>query len=266
MNDTVHSLREALAFYGNMQNWQDGGFTRTARNTMTLIMSTAMKDRGERARAALAAAPQPAPSHEDLLDKIDGLESELDSAVEVAIKRGAVEWGRLNYPNHPALKDAPQPDDEWPVIPDTPEERAYRKGWKEGMMAGHKLVPIDDPAAPHPAPAETDWGPDVGKEVLPAYQTTPADREALVDVVAEELRATLGTTEATWLAEDVADALLARGQRLPAPETMAWAVVDCQGAIRAAFTWSVRARHERATGERVVRVAIREVEGNDDAA
>ena len=165
-----------------------------------------------------------------------------------------------------ALAAAPQPEDDHPDIPDTPEERAYRKGWNEGMMAGHKLTPIDDPAAPHPAPAETDWGPDVGKEVLPAYQTTPADREALVDVVAEELRATLGTTEATWLAEDVADALLARGLRLPAPETMAWAVVDCQGAIRAAFTWSVRARHERATGERVVRVAIREVEGNDDAA
>ena len=60
----IDKLREALAFYGNMQNWRDGGFTRTARNTMTLIMSTAMKDRGERARAALAAAPQPAPERE----------------------------------------------------------------------------------------------------------------------------------------------------------------------------------------------------------
>ena len=55
----IDKLREALAFYGNMHNWQDGGFTRTSRNTRTLIMSTAMKDRGERARAALAATPAP---------------------------------------------------------------------------------------------------------------------------------------------------------------------------------------------------------------
>ena len=68
------------------------------------------------------------------------------------------------------------------------------------------------------------------------------------------------------LAEAIADALLARGLRLTGDETMAWAVADCQGAIRAAFTWSVRARHERATGERVVRVAIRVMEGGDDAA
>ena len=39
-----------------------------------------------------------------------------------------------------------------------------------------------------------------------------------MEVVAEELRATLGTTEATWLAEDVADALLARGLRLAGGE------------------------------------------------
>lgn len=33
-------------------------------------------------------------------DKIDGLEADLDSAVEVAWKRGAHEWVRLNYPKH----------------------------------------------------------------------------------------------------------------------------------------------------------------------
>jgi hypothetical protein len=32
-----------------------------------------------------------------LLDKIDALESELKSAVEIAYKRGAVDWCRLNY-------------------------------------------------------------------------------------------------------------------------------------------------------------------------
>lgn len=33
-----------------------------------------------------------------LYDKIDGLESELRSAVEVAYSHGAHEWVRLNYP------------------------------------------------------------------------------------------------------------------------------------------------------------------------
>jgi hypothetical protein len=46
---------------------------------------------------------------DEYLDKIDGLQSDLDNAVETAIKRGAVEWGRLNYPNHPALKGEQDP-------------------------------------------------------------------------------------------------------------------------------------------------------------
>lgn len=33
-------------------------------------------------------------------DKIEGLEADLGSAVEVAFKRGATEWVRLNYPEH----------------------------------------------------------------------------------------------------------------------------------------------------------------------
>ena len=35
---------------------------------------------------------------DDLLDKIEGLEAELEQAVIVAYKRGATEWTRLNYP------------------------------------------------------------------------------------------------------------------------------------------------------------------------
>jgi hypothetical protein len=31
-------------------------------------------------------------------DKIEGLQSDLESAVQVAYNRGAVEWARLNYP------------------------------------------------------------------------------------------------------------------------------------------------------------------------
>ena len=32
-------------------------------------------------------------------DKIDGLESDLESAIDVAFRSGAVDWCRLNYPN-----------------------------------------------------------------------------------------------------------------------------------------------------------------------
>lgn len=40
---------------------------------------------------------------DELQDKIDGLESDLDSAVEVAYRRGAEDWVRLNYPKQYAL-------------------------------------------------------------------------------------------------------------------------------------------------------------------
>lgn len=33
-------------------------------------------------------------------DKVEGLEADLDSVVEVAFNRGAHEWVRLNYPEH----------------------------------------------------------------------------------------------------------------------------------------------------------------------
>ena len=36
---------------------------------------------------------------EELLDRADGLEADLDSAVEVAFRRGARDWTRLNYPD-----------------------------------------------------------------------------------------------------------------------------------------------------------------------
>jgi hypothetical protein len=41
---------------------------------------------------------------DDLMDRIDGLTSDLENAVEVAVSRGALNWARLNYPGHPALK------------------------------------------------------------------------------------------------------------------------------------------------------------------
>lgn len=33
-------------------------------------------------------------------DKVEGLEADLDNAIETAFKRGAVEWTKLNYPEH----------------------------------------------------------------------------------------------------------------------------------------------------------------------
>jgi hypothetical protein len=46
---------------------------------------------------------------EDLFDRVDGLESDLSDAVDVAVSRGAVDWARLNYPKHPSLlKNSPQ--------------------------------------------------------------------------------------------------------------------------------------------------------------
>jgi hypothetical protein len=47
------------------------------------------------------------------IDKIEGLDADLDSAVEVAWKRGATDWVRMNYPKHyerfTTGENAPQP-------------------------------------------------------------------------------------------------------------------------------------------------------------
>lgn len=56
-------------------------------------MKSSSRDHARSAGFALEDA-----SREALLDKIDGLESDLESAVEVAFKRGAIDWTRLNYP------------------------------------------------------------------------------------------------------------------------------------------------------------------------
>ncbi len=36
----------------------------------------------------------------EAIDKIEGLDADLDSAIEVAWKRGATDWVRMNYPKH----------------------------------------------------------------------------------------------------------------------------------------------------------------------
>lgn len=68
----------------------------------------------------------------------------------------------------------------------------------------------------------------------------------------------------------IADALLARGLRLPGgDETMAWAVVGEDGEVIPGSIYPTRDEAEQVCdyeGERVVRVAIRVVDGGDDAA
>ena len=68
----------------------------------------------------------------------------------------------------------------------------------------------------------------------------------------------------------IADALLARGLRLPGgDETMAWAVVGEDGEVIPGSIYPTRDEAERVCdyeGERVVPVTIRVVEGGDDAA
>lgn len=69
--------------------------------------------------ADLNAASSPAQDREELLDKIDGLDSDLRSAVEVAYNHGAHEWVRLNYPKdyERLSKSSPAPlqDGKWPT-------------------------------------------------------------------------------------------------------------------------------------------------------
>lgn len=61
------------------------------------LLKSRMRELRERDAAVQAAV---AKAVEDANDKIDGLSSDLESAVEVAYKRGATEWVRLNYPKH----------------------------------------------------------------------------------------------------------------------------------------------------------------------
>ncbi|NTG86147.1 hypothetical protein G6L15_08310 [Agrobacterium rhizogenes] len=79
-------------------------------------------DYEQRIRSALSTSQSdPAPEiaalraeNERLQDKVDGLEADLDSAVEVAFRHGAHEWTRLNYPTHfeRLFSDAVAPEQE----------------------------------------------------------------------------------------------------------------------------------------------------------
>lgn len=93
-----------------------------------------------------------------------------------------------------------------------------------------------------------------------------ADRMTIIEIIAEADDKYESWHGGTW-ATAIADALLARGLRLPADETMAWAVVGENGKIDPRRLWinSRDAEEYCERDERAVRVAIRVVEGGDDA-
>lgn len=114
----------------------------------------------------------------------------------------------------------------------------------------------------------TTWG-EVKSAIIAlaaAPQPSPEDREALADLIFDNLEVGCNLTDEAVL--KVADALLARGLRLPGDETMAWAVLGEGGKIDPRKLWinSRDAEEYCERGERAVRVAIRVVEGGDDAA
>jgi outer membrane murein-binding lipoprotein Lpp len=72
----------------------------SAASTVTLYNLNGVGNR-KGIEAGLASAQQDLADYvETLEDKVEGLSSDLDSAIEVAFKRGATEWTRLNYPEH----------------------------------------------------------------------------------------------------------------------------------------------------------------------
>lgn len=94
-------------------------------------------------------------------------------------------------------------------------------------------------------------------------QPAVADREALVEVIREAKRKWYASQDGSSLEDRLASTLLARGLRLPGPETMAWAEIGRDKKPKAETVvskapWTVKPDQEFA------RVAIRVVEGGDD--
>lgn len=118
------------------------------------------------------------------------------------------------------------------------------------------------PGSPYCGECAADNGRDVRmRSIGTAPQPVPADRKALVEAIRE--------ANDDWIAsqskpssrpEVIADALLARGLRLPGGETMAWAVVGEDGKMVGINYDRMTAQHLCNPGERVVRVAIRKLD------
>ena len=93
-----------------------------------------------------------------------------------------------------------------------------------------------------------------------ARVTSPADRDAIIEVLRRYM--------IHHRIPEAADALLARGLRLPGDETMAWAVVDPVAGVRSVFMYERAAQLDAQEGDTIRRVELswRVVEGGDDAA
>ncbi len=131
---------------------------------------------------------------------------------------------------------------------------AHTDGWEDGGATCTEAA-----AALRALLAERDAA------IAAAPQPAP-DREALGEWLDREFSAWNETSFDTPLTDYLADALLARGLRLPGgEETMAWAVVGEDGALTAINYDRRTARHLCGSGECIIRVAIRVVEGGDDA-
>ena len=104
---------------------------------------------------------------------------------------------------------------------------------------------------------------DEARAALAAAPQPAPDRETLESIIYNAADAYIEEHDR----RAIADALLARGLRLPGDETMAWAVVGEDGEVIPGSIYPTRDEAERVCdyeGERVVRVAIRV--GGDDAA
>ena len=198
----------------------------------------------EMLNAVLAAAPQPAPDQAEDESRVC-----LHCGVQTRARfdpcwRCGLWHSRLVADGYKRLqarvdRSAPQPA--------TPGERMIRAAEEAVAIARGEA----EPASVYPAP-----------------QPAAVDREALVRLL-QIITRNGSLDDGRTLHEVIADALLARGLRLSGgDETMAWAVIGEDGTVN---PWSVREDREFAEawaepGDSIKRVAIRVVEGGDDAA
>lgn len=98
--------------------------------------------------AFMEANPLPVSDSVELQDKIDGLKADLDSAIEVAWKRGAHEWVRLNYKNKVEALERrwPAPDREAAIEATARREQGPVKvkplEWERAWMEAVAHTPI----------------------------------------------------------------------------------------------------------------------------
>ena len=231
------------------------------------------------ARAALAAAPQPAVADREACR---AKQAEPDRGFdETPYDRGYV-WGYRHGLRDGKAEVAPQPalaDREALVefIREADDGVLSRnpRGIADALLARGLRLPGDAEAERDALQAEvTRWrafhrpvDDALGELFTMALEHAPDDFE--VEGCAEDKHESAEDYEATArnvvrIVEAAFNALVAKA--LPADETMAWAVVGKDGKMVGINYDRMTAQHLCNPGERVVRVAIRVVEGGDDAA